>query len=439
MKKVIKTTTTRTVIPSVSDTLSLDGGGSVTGIGGYTTPMGFRQGPGAGAPMDYPTNTVPRNYHYGPPVGYNDYRTGPPPDAYASLNRSTHMDDRYRFVDFSCVYLASMSHRAWGKITWLLIPSQPADLSIQSTQMVTELWIRATGLTAGASWIRMLLSLRWVLPRQPTLILFTLFLTGFQTLSSLLHVNGSVCFSLCRSGVWEVHWSCPPSPDLSQTRTGWRMISAAWVLMNLIMDWDTHCTLVPFPVTITLSPMGHHGGPGRTSDFLKWDLCSQRESTTRYWLYVWEIIHFCTYGMFTVCVYMSFFFFLWLFHSWTSSSGVMRAPWMVTWVVQVICITGEERHWPRGNEAAWLPWTAPYGKDQALVAGVNPSSQRSSPCSTTGWSLSGVMQLHTCSISPIKMIRSELDSCRFCPTYIKNNLEFEVRMTPLKDDQSVGE
>lgn len=99
VKKVIKTTTTRTVIPSVSDTLSLDGGGSVTGVGGYTTPMGFRQGPGAAVPMDYPTNTVPRNYHYGPPVGYNDYRAGPPPDAYASLNRSAHMDDRYRFVE----------------------------------------------------------------------------------------------------------------------------------------------------------------------------------------------------------------------------------------------------------------------------------------------------------------------------------------------------
>lgn len=94
MKKVIKTTTTRTVIPSVSDTLSLDGGGSVTGMGGYTTPVGYRQGPGVVVP-----STVPRNYHYGPPVGYGDYRAGPPSDAYASLNRSAHMDDRYRWVD----------------------------------------------------------------------------------------------------------------------------------------------------------------------------------------------------------------------------------------------------------------------------------------------------------------------------------------------------
>lgn len=94
MKKVIKTTTTRTVIPSVSDTLSLDGGGSVTGMGGYTTPVGYRQGPGVVVP-----STVPRNYHYGPPVGYGDYRAGPPSDAYASLNRSAHMDDRYRWVE----------------------------------------------------------------------------------------------------------------------------------------------------------------------------------------------------------------------------------------------------------------------------------------------------------------------------------------------------
>lgn len=101
VKKVVKTTTTRTVIPSVSDTLSLDGGGSMTGMGGYTTPMGYRQGPGVGVPMDYPTSTVPRNYHYGPPVGYNDYRAGPPSDAYASLNRSAHMDDRYRFAEIN--------------------------------------------------------------------------------------------------------------------------------------------------------------------------------------------------------------------------------------------------------------------------------------------------------------------------------------------------
>ncbi|XP_034543374.1 catenin delta-1 isoform X1 [Notolabrus celidotus] len=100
VKKVIKTTTTRTVIPSVSDTLSLDGGGSMTGMGGYTTPMDrvYRQAPAAGVPMDYPTHTVPRNYQYGPPGGYEDYRTGPPSEAYTSLSRGTRMDDRYRPV-----------------------------------------------------------------------------------------------------------------------------------------------------------------------------------------------------------------------------------------------------------------------------------------------------------------------------------------------------
>ncbi|XP_029949481.1 catenin delta-1 isoform X2 [Salarias fasciatus] len=102
VKKVVKTTTTRTVVPSVSDTMSLDGGGSMTGVGGYTTPMNqvYRPAPGGGGmPMDYPTQTVPRNYHYGPsPGGYGDYRAGPPSDNYASLSRSAHMDDRYRPV-----------------------------------------------------------------------------------------------------------------------------------------------------------------------------------------------------------------------------------------------------------------------------------------------------------------------------------------------------
>ncbi|XP_041839553.1 catenin delta-1 isoform X2 [Melanotaenia boesemani] len=99
VKKVVKTTTTRTVIPSVSDTLSIDGGGSVTGMGGYTTPIDrvYRQAPGVAVPMDYPTHTVPRNYHYGPPGGY-EYRPGPPSDAYASLTRGARMDDRYRPV-----------------------------------------------------------------------------------------------------------------------------------------------------------------------------------------------------------------------------------------------------------------------------------------------------------------------------------------------------
>uniref|UniRef100_A0A4W6DK97 Catenin delta 1 n=1 Tax=Lates calcarifer TaxID=8187 RepID=A0A4W6DK97_LATCA len=100
VKKVVKTTTTRTVIPSVSDTLSLDGGGSVTGMSAYSAPMDrvYRQGPATGMPMDYPTHTVPRNYHYGPPGGYDDYRAGPPSETYASLTRGARMDDRYRPV-----------------------------------------------------------------------------------------------------------------------------------------------------------------------------------------------------------------------------------------------------------------------------------------------------------------------------------------------------
>ncbi|KAL1282029.1 hypothetical protein QQF64_000832 [Cirrhinus molitorella] len=97
VKKVTKTTTTRTVIPSVSDTLSLDGTGSVTGIPSCNTPMDRVYRP-PGGPMDYPTATVPRNYHYGPP-GYDDYRSYPASEAYASLNRGTRMDDRYRPVD----------------------------------------------------------------------------------------------------------------------------------------------------------------------------------------------------------------------------------------------------------------------------------------------------------------------------------------------------
>ncbi|XP_062377491.1 catenin delta-1 isoform X1 [Sardina pilchardus] len=94
VKKVTKTTTTRTVIPSVSDTMSLDGSNSVTGMG-YGAPM-YRQ---QGGPVDYPTATVPRNYHYGPPGGYDDYRSGPPSEAYASLNRGMRMDPNYRPPD----------------------------------------------------------------------------------------------------------------------------------------------------------------------------------------------------------------------------------------------------------------------------------------------------------------------------------------------------
>ncbi|XP_044044828.1 catenin delta-1 isoform X2 [Siniperca chuatsi] len=117
VKKVVKTTTTRTVIPSLSDTLSLDGGGSVTGMGGYTAPMDrvYRQAPGGGMPMDYPTHTVPRNYHYGPPGGYDDYRTGPPTETYASLSRGARMDDRYRPIHPDGYRTLDPSYRAHSR------------------------------------------------------------------------------------------------------------------------------------------------------------------------------------------------------------------------------------------------------------------------------------------------------------------------------------
>uniref|UniRef100_A0A673AJ59 Catenin delta 1 n=1 Tax=Sphaeramia orbicularis TaxID=375764 RepID=A0A673AJ59_9TELE len=85
----------RTVMPS--DSLSIDGGLSVPGMGGYSATLDrpYRQ---TGVP-DYPTATVPRNYHYGPVGGYDDYRGGPPSEAYTSLSRGSHMDDRYRPVD----------------------------------------------------------------------------------------------------------------------------------------------------------------------------------------------------------------------------------------------------------------------------------------------------------------------------------------------------
>ena len=89
MKKPIS----RTVLPS--DALSIDGGLSVSGMGGYSATLDrpYRQA----VPADYPTATVPRNYHYGPVGGYDDYRGGPPSEAYTSLSRGSHMDDRYRY------------------------------------------------------------------------------------------------------------------------------------------------------------------------------------------------------------------------------------------------------------------------------------------------------------------------------------------------------
>ncbi|KAM6953525.1 catenin delta-1-like [Aplochiton taeniatus] len=83
--------TSRIVMPS--DSMSIDGGLSV-GMGGYSATLDrtYRQVGGG----DYPTATVPRNYHYSPAGGYDDYRGGPPAETYASLSRGTRMDDRYR-------------------------------------------------------------------------------------------------------------------------------------------------------------------------------------------------------------------------------------------------------------------------------------------------------------------------------------------------------
>lgn len=88
MKKPIS----RTVLPS--DSKSIDGGLSVSVMGGYSATLDrpYRHVGGG----DYPTATVPRNYHYGPVGGYDDYRAGPPSEAYTSLSRGSHMDERYR-------------------------------------------------------------------------------------------------------------------------------------------------------------------------------------------------------------------------------------------------------------------------------------------------------------------------------------------------------
>ena len=83
----------RSVHPS--EGLSVDGGMMAPSMGSYTATLDrYRQA----VPADYPTATVPRNYHYGPPAGYDDYRPGPPSEAYSSMSRGTRMDDRYRWA-----------------------------------------------------------------------------------------------------------------------------------------------------------------------------------------------------------------------------------------------------------------------------------------------------------------------------------------------------
>ncbi|XP_061692019.1 catenin delta-1-like isoform X1 [Syngnathoides biaculeatus] len=84
----------RTVLPN--DSMSINGGMPMSGMCGYSATLDrpYRQMGG-----DYPTATVPRNYHYGPVGVYDDYRGGPPSEAYTSLSRGSHMDDRYRPID----------------------------------------------------------------------------------------------------------------------------------------------------------------------------------------------------------------------------------------------------------------------------------------------------------------------------------------------------
>lgn len=88
MKKPVS----RTVMPSL--TLSIDGGLSPN-MGVYSATLDRAYRPPVAS--DYPTATVPRNYHYAPAGGYDEYRGGPPSEAYASLSRGSHMDERYRY------------------------------------------------------------------------------------------------------------------------------------------------------------------------------------------------------------------------------------------------------------------------------------------------------------------------------------------------------
>ncbi|XP_029021204.1 catenin delta-1-like isoform X2 [Betta splendens] len=87
MKKPIS----RTVLPS--DSKSIDGGMLMSGMGSYSATLDrpYRHI----GPVDYPTATVPRNYRINI-GGYDDYRAGPPSEAYTSLSRGSHMDQSYR-------------------------------------------------------------------------------------------------------------------------------------------------------------------------------------------------------------------------------------------------------------------------------------------------------------------------------------------------------
>lgn len=93
MDNGMKKPVSRTVLPSQSSIGGMLSPGMV--VNSATLDRPYRPS-GVG---DYPTATVPRHFHYGPVGGYEDYRQGPPSEAYTSLSRGSHMDERYRPVD----------------------------------------------------------------------------------------------------------------------------------------------------------------------------------------------------------------------------------------------------------------------------------------------------------------------------------------------------
>lgn len=93
MDNGMKKPVSRTVLPSQSSIGGMLSPGMV--VNSATLDRPYRPS-GVG---DYPTATVPRHFHYGPVGGYEDYRQGPPSEAYTSLSRGSHMDERYRPAD----------------------------------------------------------------------------------------------------------------------------------------------------------------------------------------------------------------------------------------------------------------------------------------------------------------------------------------------------
>ncbi|XP_043932561.1 catenin delta-1 [Protopterus annectens] len=96
VKKVVKTVTTRTVVPVAGDNMS-----DISSIqGSYIQTLDRKyRGVNDGYAAQPGTATVPRNYHYADNYG-RPYDDGyPPMDNYSSLSRTARMDDRYRPQD----------------------------------------------------------------------------------------------------------------------------------------------------------------------------------------------------------------------------------------------------------------------------------------------------------------------------------------------------